>query len=209
MKAGRTNYQLVEKFNGLQLRIISLYISNHDSQFYVREMAKLIGKSHVGLLPHLKELVNKRILKMKKIGNNKVYSLNFSNSLTKEYLIISEKFKLIIFLNKEFFIKKIYEEFSGLNGSLILFGSYASVNYSKKSDIDLLFIGKIKDNEKKDLINTCKSYNKKVHLVCITSNQFVNFLKKKEPLINEVIKNHIVLSGCEFFINNLWRNKNG
>ena len=39
MKAGRTNYQLVAKFNGLQLRIISLYISNHDSQFYVREMA--------------------------------------------------------------------------------------------------------------------------------------------------------------------------
>ena len=45
---------MVENINNIKLDIISLFRNNYLNQFHIRLMAKLIGKSHVSLLPHLK-----------------------------------------------------------------------------------------------------------------------------------------------------------
>jgi len=196
---------MVENINNIGLEIISLYRNNYLNQFHIREMAKLIDVSHVTLLPHLKQFEKNKILTAKLVGKSKVYSINFDNNQVREFLSLSEKKKTLEFLNKEFFVKKIYEEFinSSSNRCLILFGSYASGNYTKESDVDLLYIGEIKENEKK-IKDFGKIYGKKMHFISMTLKQFKEQLSKQGFLIKEVIKNYIILYNHDIFINEVW-----
>ena len=43
----------------------------------------------------------------------------------------------------------------------------------------------------------------------MTKKEFEGLLKKKDPLLKEIIKNHIVLIGGEYFVDNIWRYYNG
>ena len=195
---------MVENTN---IEIMGLYRNNYLNQFHVRQMAKLIGKSHVGLLPHLKELEKEKILSSKEVGRSKVYSLNLNNNQAREFLSFSEKKKSMELLNKEFFIKKIYEEFIALdlNGCLILFGSYASKTHSEKSDIDLLYLGHLKESEKKKINDLGKTYNKEIHLVSMELSQFREQLLKQGALVKEIVNNHIILYNHDIFVNEVWR----
>lgn len=198
---------MVESINNIKLEIISLFRSNYFNQFYVREMAKLIKKSHVSLLPHLKSFENDKILTSKNVGKSRVYSLNLENNQVREFLSLSEKKESLSLLNKEFLIKKIYDEFIELNiyGCLILFGSYASQTHNKESDIDFLYIGEIKESEKKKIKEFGKTYNKEIHLMSINLGQFKEQLSKQGALIKEILKNHIILYNHDIFINEVWR----
>jgi len=198
---------MVESINNIKLEIISLFRSNYFSQFHIREMAKLIGKSHVSLLPHLKSFEKDKILLSKNVGKSRVYSLNLENNQVREFLSFSEKKETLNLLNKEFLIKKLYNEFFSLNlnGCLILFGSYASLTHHKKSDIDILYVGELKESEKKNIKEFGKIYNEEIHMTSIALKQFKEQLSKQGALIKEVLKNHIILYGHDIFINEVWR----
>ena len=98
---------MVESINNMKIEIISLYRIDYRNQFHIRQMAKLIGKSHVSLLPYLKELEKSNVLISKEVGKSKVFSLNLSNNQVRELLSVAEKKKSLEVLNKEIFIKKI------------------------------------------------------------------------------------------------------
>lgn len=198
---------MVENINNIKLEIIGLFRSNYFDQFHIREMARLIGKSHVSLLPHLKSFDKDKVLLSKNVGKSKVYLLNLENNQVREFLFLSEKKKTLSLLNKEFLIKKLYDEFFhlNLNGCLILFGSYASGNSTKGSDIDLLYIGGIKESERKKIIDFGKTYKKEIHLVAMTLKQFKEQLFKQGALIKEIVKNHVILYNHDIFINEVWR----
>ena len=204
---GNLSYHMVETINNIKLGIISLFRSNYFNQFHIREMAKLIGKSHVSLLPHLKSFEKDKILLSKSIGKSKVYSLNLENNQVREFLSLSEKKESLALLNKEFLIKKIYDEFISLNlnGCLILFGSYASLAHNKESDIDLLYLGELKENEKKNIKEFGKTYDKEIHLASMNLEQFKEKLYKQGELIKEILKNHVILYSHDIFINEVWR----
>ncbi len=202
---------MVENINNIKLKIMGLFRNNYFNQFHIREMARLIGKSHVTLLPHLKSFEKDKILLLKNIGKSKVYSLNLENNQGKEFLSLSEKKKTLNLLNKKFLIKKLYDEFFNLrlDGCLVLFGSYASSTHNKESDIDLLYIGELKESEKKKIKEFGKTYNKEIHLTSMSSKQFKEQLSKQGALIKEILKNHIILYNHDIFINEVWRHYYG
>jgi predicted nucleotidyltransferase len=198
---------MVEKTTNVKLEIIGLFRSDYLAQFYVREMAKLIKKSHVTLLPHLKTLEKDRILISKTSGKNRVYSLNFENIVTKSHLILSETVETAVFLENVFLIKKITTEIFNLNlsGTVIMFGSYAKETFSKESDIDLFYLGEISGKELQDVKNIGKTYGKTINVKKSTIKDFETGLRKKDHLIIETIKNHVILQNPEQFVNVLWR----
>ncbi len=198
---------MVESINNIKLELMGLFRSNYFNQFHIREMAKLIGKSHVSLLPHLKSFEKDKILLSKNVGKSKVYSLNLENNQVREFLSLSEKKETLNLLSKEFFIKKIYDEFLclNLNGCLILFGSYASLTHDKESDIDLFYIGELRESEKKKIKDFGKAYNKEIHLTSMNLKQFKEQLSKQGVLIKELVKNHIILYSHDIFISEVWR----
>jgi len=198
---------MVGKTTNKKLKIINLFRPNYLAQFHVREMAKLLKKNHVTLLPHLKDLEKDKILISKTVGKNKVYSLNFENIITKNYLTLSETVETIAFLEQIFLIKKITKEIFNLSlsGTIILFGSYAKRTFTEDSDIDLFYLGQLTDKEIQNIKKIGKTYGKTINVKKSTLKNFELGLRKKDPLIIEIIKNHIILQNPEQFINALWR----
>ncbi|HLD79555.1 MAG TPA: nucleotidyltransferase domain-containing protein [Candidatus Nanoarchaeia archaeon] len=198
---------MVEKSTNNLVSIINLFRSNYLAQFHVRGMAKLTTKSHVTLLPHLKALEKDKVLVHKTIGTNKVYSLNFENIITKNYLTLSETVETTAFLEQVFLIKKITKEIFNLNlpGTIILFGSYAKKTFHEDSDIDLFYLGQVTDKEIQNIKNIGKTYGETINVKKSTLKNFELGLRKKDPLIIEIIKNHILLQNHEQFVNALWR----
>ena len=198
---------MVENITNIGLGIIGLYTSNYLSQFHVREMAKLLKRSHVSLLPHLRKLEKNKILQVRRSGKNKIYTLNLENNQGKEYLSIAEKHVSLKLITKEFFIKKIHDEIVNINpnGCLIIFGSYASSTQIKESDIDLFFLGIISEKQERVIKELGKIYDKKIHFTSMSFEEFKDALQKGIVLLKEIIKNHIILYNHDFFINELWR----
>lgn len=197
---------MVDKATNNKLKILSLYHSNYLAQYHTREMAKLIKKSHVTLLPHLNTLEKEKILIAKIVGKNKVYSLNLDNILTKNFIIISELVEAILYQERVFLIKKINTEISKLNlsGSLTLFGSYAKKTFKEDSDIDLFYLGELKEAEIPKIKAIGKIYGKSINLKTTTIKNFESGLRKKDALIMEILKYHYLLQNPEIFINALW-----
>ena len=187
--------------------IMSLFRTNYLAAFHIREMAKLIKKNHVTLLPHLKVLEKDKILTSKTIGKNKVFSLNLENINTKNHIIHTENVFSHQFLEETFLIKKLTKELFNLNitGIVVLFGSYAKKTFDDKSDIDIFFIGEISDKEVQNIKNFGKTYSKIINIKKLTIKNFNSSIRKKDPLINEIVKNHIILQNSEQFVNLLWR----
>ncbi|MBI5393494.1 nucleotidyltransferase domain-containing protein [Candidatus Woesearchaeota archaeon] len=198
---------MVDKTTSCKLKIISLYHSDYRAVYHVREMAKLTKKSHVTLLPHLVSLEKDKIIISKTAGKNKVYSLNLENILTKDYLIISELAESIQFQEEVFLIKKIITEIVKLNlaGVVILFGSYAKKTFDEKSDIDLFYLGELNEAQNKKIKEIGYIYGKTINLKTAALPNFEKGLRNKDPLIIEIIKNHILLQNRELFINAIWR----
>jgi predicted nucleotidyltransferase len=198
---------MVDKITNIKLRIINLYTSNYLASHHIRGMAKLIKKSHVTLLPHLKALKQDKILLPQTIGKNKTYSLNINNILTKEYMLLSEIVESIKFLEQTFIIKKISTDILSLNisGTLILFGSYAKQRFKEKSDIDLFYVGNIKPDQINRIKGFGKIYGKTINVKTASLKNFERGIRKKDPLILEIVKNHLILQNPGRFINALWR----
>ena len=198
---------MVENITNIKLNIISLYKSNYLCSYHIREMAKLLKKSHVTLLPHINTLEKDKILSLKQTGKNKICTLNIDSNVAKSFLLLAETHQTINISNKIFLIKKIIEGIFnlGLDGSIILFGSYAKQTFNNSSDIDLFYLGNISDKEVQEIKNIGKQYGKIINIKKSTVNYFYDGLRKKDPLVIEIIKNHILLQNGELFINLLWR----
>ena len=152
----------------------------------------------------LKRLENINVLSSTLKGRNKEYSLNLNNSITNYYIMLAETFSSINYLERNFLIKKIISEVKDrIEGVIILFGSFVKGEATKESDIDMFVltekINKDAFTEVSNLIGreiNVKSTNKK---------EFLRGLEDSDPLIMEVILNHIILKGIDDFCDIMWR----
>ncbi|MBU0460660.1 MAG: hypothetical protein KJ771_07695, partial [Nanoarchaeota archaeon] len=77
--------------------------------------------------------------------------------------------------------------------------------FKEDSDIDLFYLGQLTDKEIQNIKKIGKTYGKTINVKKSTLKNFELGLRKKDPLIIETIKNHIILQNPEQFINALWR----
>lgn len=198
---------MVEKITNVTFEILSLYRTDYSATLHIRAMAKLIGTSHVALLPYLKRLEELKILSFERSGRNKQYTLNKDNVLTKYYLLIAEELVAIDYLEANFIIKKLAEHLNAADVSspLILFGSYVKGYATEESDIDLFCIGKLSEKQQSNIERFQTTYGKKVNVKTATAENFDSALKNKSILIREVVANHIVICNPDPFVSILWR----
>jgi predicted nucleotidyltransferase len=188
-------------------KILTLYRTDYSASIHIRAMAKLIGTSHVALLPYLKRFEEIKILYSEKTGKNKQYRLNKDNILTKHYLTVTEELATIDYLEKNFLIKKFGEYLSHIDimNTLILFGSYAKDYATEESDIDLFCIGKISENQMSQIKKFESTFGKKTNIKTATTENFNAGLRTGDILIKEIVKNHIILQNADLFVTLLWR----
>jgi len=182
--------------NKKKLKIMVEFSSNYNGRVYGSKIAKKLKMNQKTVSNMLNGLEKENILKFKKEGKNKYYSLNRHNLQIKEILKMIEISRKVDFLNKYNSLASLFGQLEKRsNGLLILFGSYANLCAGKGSDLDLFLIGTI--SSIRDLEET---YDLKINIVKSTKKKF----NPKEHLIKEIMGNHIILKGVEDFIELAW-----
>ena len=198
---------MMEKYNINQttLKILGLYSNDYSKSLHLREIARETRVDVKAVQLQLKRLEHANILSSIMKGRNKEYRLNINNSIAKYYMIMAETFASVSYLRRNFLVKKIIDEIGNkIDGTIVLFGSFVKGQATKESDVDLFVIAEKKPNrlfaaEAGDLVG------RTVSIKSASRKQFVKGLEEKDPLINEIISNHITLKGVDDFCEVMWK----
>jgi predicted nucleotidyltransferase len=184
------------------MKILSLFDKEYSKELYLREISRHSSLSLKTTQNVLATLEKENILKSRINGKNKYFSLNLQNPLTKLFLIKTEIFKTMTFLEKYPLLKPFVK---GINNDipLVVFGSYARLEATKNSDIDILIISNTKILDKNpfpfELIPI------KIHEVRISEENFELSVKSDEALIKEIQAHHVVLNNHSVYVSMMWK----
>jgi uncharacterized protein len=185
------------------LQVLSLFTNNFNREYYVREVEKLLKISPRTAQLALEDLENKGVLESKTRGKIKTFKLNPS-SFTKRYLTFVEGYKTISFLEKKLLIKEIIEKITPhINGIGIIFGSYAKKLEKQDSDLDIFVAGSYNEEEIKKI---SKKFGIDISIKCYPIKIFEKKIKK-DILLKEILKNHIVFLNIEKFIQGVFKDE--
>lgn len=168
-----------------KLEIVNSLLGNER---HVRGLAKELKTNHMLVFRKLKELYSENVVDYREEGKNKIYFLK-NSSETKNYIFISENYKLNQLLKRFPDLRKIIEKIQDDNRIklAVLFGSYAKSLVRKGSDIDV-YVDTNKNEIKKDL-----------ELIDSRLNVKIGKYNKDNLLIKEIEKYHIIIKGVEKF----------
>ena len=201
---------MTEKYNINQttLKILDLYRNDYRRTLHVRQVARETRVDVKAVQLQLKRLERANILSSARKGRNKEYSVNLRNSIAKYYLVLAETFASITYLVRNFLVKTIMTEIGdGLEGTTILFGSFAKGQSDKESDVDLFVITEKKPRASLNnaIGEVGDRVGREISVKYGTCGQFLKGLEEGDPLVRETISNHIVLRGLDDFCEIMWR----
>ncbi|MFH0752432.1 MAG: nucleotidyltransferase domain-containing protein [archaeon] len=176
-------------------KIITLFSLSPGSNLNRTEIKNKTRLNNVPLDNALTSLTNSGILKKK---TN--YSINFEHDYSKPLLELCKKqYKQLkeLPLNAYFPIIDLTNSLSKLKDlEIILFGSYSKLIYTTKSDIDLALLHS-RMIDKKAVQKTTqwleKTYGINIEIHYFDKEGF--YKNKKDPLVKEILKNGVKLSG--------------
>jgi predicted nucleotidyltransferase len=160
----------------------------------IRKIALLRKINYKSAYNAIKFLEKEGIIELRRAGNTLICKFNnkFNDLVFKAEYIRRE----VLFKDRNFLI--IYNRLSELSFPfiLLLFGSHAKGAATKHSDIDLLLIS-YEDNAK-EIETQINLFPYKIHLTCVTYDDFIRMLKSKEfSVVSEAIKKNVLLVGIE------------
>jgi len=175
-----------------------MYLGNLNRNINLSEFENYFKTHHQTIKKHLEQFTKAKILQEEKKERFLFYRLNLENPLTKEYLILCEKERLLNFLEKNTLFSRLYYELSQFfkDSKIMLFGS--SVETNDYEDIDLLIFSKNKEI-KQTLRKFNQTYTKKIHLVQTEEKDLT------KTLIQEIKQKHIIFNNHEYFMEILYK----
>lgn len=184
---------IVQIFNKDILEVLTIFSISPGSKFVRKELKERTKLNNINLDNAINILLNCNLIKKEK----RFLLLNLENS--KDIIkLISDEYKRLreLPLGVYFSIINIIFYLSKLKSiDVYLFGSYAKLVFKETSDIDIAIVSdKITNNEKKEINNLIQKleskYKKKMEIHYFRRNFYKN---KKDPLVNEIIKNGLKL----------------
>jgi uncharacterized protein len=178
------------------LRILALFTRGFDKEYYIREVEKLLKISPRTSQLILEDLEKKTILESKVRGKIKTYKLQKTMS-AKDYLVLTEQYKKITFLESHELIKEIIFKMSPhIEGMACIFGSYVKGNAKKDSDLDIFIAGEC---NLKEIKNISKTYRMEISIKKYPIETFRKNIRN-DILIKEVLGYHIVFLNPEMLV---------
>jgi len=191
------------------IQALKPYTQDYTKKYHLRELARELEINHSSLRPYLDSLKEKGLIKEKKQGRNKVFSLNHNSDLLPYYLVQAEADRTAEFLEDNRTIRSFWKNFRdkvpyedrGDIEILALFGSFARGTEDEGSDIDLLLSAP--EELTKKVTKSCKKLEavtgRTIELEETSSLR--NLLAHKgHGTFGEIINNHVLLLGIENFV---------
>ena len=172
----------------LRKKLLTHSFSRPDEEYYVRELASIIGEDAGNLSRELRKFEKEGLYISSSRGVLKFYSLNKRYPLFKEV-------KNIIFKTEgiEGSIRELVSRYEGITFAFI-YGSYAKNKENKKSDIDLILVGEFTLNTFTHEIHTLESkLNREINFTYYDKKEFIRERNKMGTFLNIVLKDKIII----------------
>ena len=165
-----------------RVKLLTLFMMNPDKEMYIREISRTIEENINAVRRELLNLEDIGLLTSDLKGNTKYYVVN-------KNMPIYNELKSII-LKTEAVAKVLQENLSKIGEvkTAFIYGSFATRNVNKKSDIDLFLIGNV--NEKELIINIReleKKLSREINYVLFEPKEFRERIKNKDSFISNVL----------------------
>lgn len=172
---------------------MSLFFNNPDSRYYLREIARHIGKDAAGIKRELDTLVKIGLLAQEKRGVQKYYYAN------KRSPVFSEM-KGLIFKTAgvQGSIKAAFSRLKGAQAAFI-YGSYAKGDEKQDSNINLMVVGQVNITELNDMVMGLEEkLEREIDYLVFDAQEYRKRKDAKDPFIRDITKGkRIFLVGKE------------
>ncbi len=181
------------------LMVLSLFTRGYDNEYYIREVCRHLPISHGTAQSVLDSLEKRNVLVSVTKGKTRLFRLTNSTEAA-QYCKFCELYKRLIFISEQRYAGEILERMHQyIDGMYAVFGSYAKGNAHEDSDLDLLIVGSY-DREKTD--KTAALFGMEVNVQNYEKRAFESNIKT-DPLLREIIKDHIIYGDVEFFVDSV------
>lgn len=188
-----SNYSL----NETMLEIISLFIKRGNNPLHGREIARTLQANQKTVQGNLVALEKAKILKKQQAGKTHLYSLNLEYIGVPLFLQMAELQRAMDLMGI-FELRQIVQDLRKLTTApMLVFGSWAKGYNTKGSDLDVLVL----DSKKIKIGSIQHKYPTPIHLIQMSKSQFESGIRNHVSLPLEVLSNHILLQGIEYFVN--------
>ena len=186
----------------LELKIVDLLARNAERKYTINGIARAL-KGHYSLVHRtVKKMLEEGVIAKENAGKAHLCSLNFANEKSLMLIQLSEIERKNELFNSNKELKLILEDFvksaeTQLHAiSIVLFGSYAKGEATKKSDIDILLVRQKKAGVDKVMKEMYAKYGKEINVIAVTPKEFV--AQKSE--FKEMLHTRFVLFGVQKFV---------
>lgn len=161
--------------------VLNYFFLKEGEEVHINELSRRIGVESGNLTRKLIELENEGILKSRRVGAQRFFSLNHDFALYKEYKNIVKKT-----IGIEPVLKDVVAKFPDIKKSII-FGSYAKDTMDQHSDIDVLVIGDHSVIElQKKIAGIQKQTNREINVISMASTEYSRKKKAKDQFIMNI-----------------------
>ncbi len=165
--------------------------------YNANSLSKKIGISRIGTMKLLKKLKHKEILTTQRISKSLIYKINWAYDYVQDLISF-------ILSDEATHFERWKDEFKGLfkdNRVVMLHGSII-YDYAKARDIDLMVIRrKGQSGEIHKVLRERQTYlPKKIHVIDLSEEEFLNNVKNKQEAILDIIKKAVILYGQKKYV---------
>jgi uncharacterized protein len=194
--------------NDIELQILEDFTGNYSLRATGSSIAKKKKLNQKTVSNYLKGLEEQNLLKSITEGRNRIYFLNLADEqIISNFISLVENAKTIAFYKAHPLIKEIVgKSLPFINGPAVIFGSYAKGTQVERSDLDIFVAGNTDAVKINKIANV---YNIDIQVQNYPLSEFKKTLLKNDPLIEEIIKNHVIIQGTNEFVSALRKIKYG
>lgn len=170
-----------------RVKLLKLFFMNREREFYLRELSRITGENPNSIKRELENLKSIGLITERKRGNQKLYRVNKLCPIHEELRKIVLKTVGIGEVLRENLVK------FGVKFALI-YGSFAQGEEVKDSDIDLLIIGDVDEEELIKIIKKLEEeLSREINYILWNRKEFRKRIKEKHHLLMDVIEKPFIM----------------
>lgn len=182
---------MLNLFKNSKGEILNLFFKDTEKEYYLREIARNLDKEPSHFQKALNSLVKEGVLKDERKGNLRFFKLNKNYPLYEEFKKIISKT-----LGIEARFKEMINNLTGIEYAFI-FGSIAKNKEYSESDIDLMLIGQINQDDLIDKVSELEhELKREINYHIYDKQDAIKKLKEKNSFLVRIFNEpKIILKG--------------
>lgn len=177
-----------------RVKLLTLFLLNPDSEFYIREIVRMTGENINGVRRELANLESFGLLVGERKGNQQYFGVD------RDFFIYHELQQIV--LKTEGVAQIIRENLSLVQTieCMFIYGSFAQGTAGGKSDIDLFIVGDVDEKTLIPLVHTSeRAIGREINYSLMRSSEFTRRREDGNPFVKNVMSERkiMILGNCD------------